>query len=673
MTARAQAYHRPINARALIGHSLEVCSSTVDRCVFLSPLFHSVSAFSLLLDPPGSVLLSFLIFFDPEPATPVWPIASSERGSLIFPAYSTPDLSPPRRLPFVHSIMSVSRAPRASFQPFQCVVCQSRFTRHENLKRHAALHSRSARQSSLPCEYCQATFSRPDLRNRHMKRKHSEHVLPRLYPEEPWTPKPRRQETPRVCTEQRTETPPTPSLDSLWQEADLAHIIADMGKSPQPISENEWFPSAQQITRGRELFFAHVAHFVPFLHQPTFDTSHAPPHFLLGMMCLAYQHGDDPDEINVEDSGSILSLRCFDRTRALMELEGNDLFLLQSHLLLQICAMMYLCGNYSAVGLKIHTTMISLARAGGFMQPLPTSPGQDLESLWEEFIQVESHKRTMFAIHQIDALWYQFLSIPRSISHLEIKLELPCPEELWSAGSAAQWAHRQLVTRQAGSSMQYADAIRVFLSAEVNIPPFDPYGAINVAQFLISSAREISGWSTMTGMVSMERFAALRSSLLALRPFIQPLAGTGPAAALCEATWESAMMELQMWSPSHTGGIVEASIDAVLEKSSDLAPSSEFLCESNIAENVQPHVDWFLRYLDDTQETTPEAPWMILYAYKAFLMAWQLMRGGIAGAMQVVGVHDLQEAVIWAQKVFQRRRKRQLGKLILSCLRRLPE
>ena len=221
--------------------------------------------------------------------------------------------------------------------------------------------------------------------------------------------------------------------------------------------------------------------------------------------------------------------------------------------------------------------------------------------------------------------------------------------------------------------MQYADAIRVFLSAEVNIPPFDPYGAINVAQFLISSAREISGWSTMTGMVSMERFAALRSSLLALRPFIQPLAGTGPAAALCEATWESAMMELQMWSPSHTGGIVEASIDAVLEKSSDLAPSSEFLCESNIAENVQPHVDWFLRYLDDTQETTPEAPWMILYAYKAFLMAWQLMRGGIAGAMQVVGVHDLQEAVIWAQKVFQRRRKRQLGKLILSCLRRLPE
>ena len=64
---------------------------------------------------------------------------------------------------------------RPSFQPFQCQVCQSRFTRHENLKRHAALHARSQHETSLACEFCPATFSRSDLRQRHIKRKHPEH------------------------------------------------------------------------------------------------------------------------------------------------------------------------------------------------------------------------------------------------------------------------------------------------------------------------------------------------------------------------------------------------------------------------------------------------------------------------------------------------------------------
>jgi hypothetical protein len=60
------------------------------------------------------------------------------------------------------------------------------------------------------------------------------------------------------------------------------------------------------------------------------------------------------------------------------------------------------------------------------------------------------------------------------------------------------------------------------------------------------------------------------------------------------------MMELQMWSPSHTGGIVEGSIDAVLSQSTFLGPS-QFLCDTNTAKTMQPHVNWFLRYLEETR------------------------------------------------------------------------
>lgn len=695
-----------------------------------------------------------------------------------------------------------------SYQPFQCLICLVRFTRHENLKRHAALHSRSQGEASLSCEFCQASFSRPDLRYRHMKRKHPEHEQRRTTRPHRDQPSPRQgsdgwsppaggsqpgspqaesqdgllhqrsrnegdleigsriwhtalryaqhqvdydhyAESTHLATNAPTSTgdkgrlsidplthqqsisEPTCSCQIEQDTANLdrnllletpflkpAHHV-DTQLHPQTISpsgsfgtnlasfnvnqeiyesvlsnnlpqlQDSWSPSAQQITRGCNLFFAHVSHFVPFLHQPTFDVTLADPQLVLSILCIAYQYGEDPECGDQVGSGVILSRRCFHRARALITSSEERLdrlthtvMMTQTYLLLQICAMMYLCGDEATYVPKMHSSMISLARAGGMMHPLSIEPTatQDLESLWQEFIKAESHKRTLFAVHQIDTMWYQFLSIPRSISHLEIKHDLPCPEDHWAASSSAEWAHRQLAARHSGPSVQYEDAVRRFLSpnADLNsIPAFDPYGAINITQFLISSTREISGWSTMTGIISMERLGALKSSLVALKPFIRPQADIAKTTneVTCAATWETAMIELQMWSPAHTGGIVEANIDAVLNRSTYLALSYEFLYDTNTARAVQPHIDWFLRYLNTTLEPDSEAPWITLYAYKAFLIAWQLVNMRLPGAMQVVGVQDgdVEQALVWARKVFRRRSRWQLSKLIISCLDSLGE
>jgi Fungal specific transcription factor domain len=455
-----------------------------------------------------------------------------------------------------------------------------------------------------------------------------------------------------------------------------------------PQGQNDWYPSSSQIAQGYDLFFTYVSHFLPIIHQATFDATYVAQHLLLSMLCLAYQHGEDPDCGDRAGSGETLSLRCFHRARALIAADekrvddekldetAHGATMVQTYLLLQIYAMMYSCDNDSAYGLKTHSKMISLARAGGLMQPISIEAAttEDLDSLWRQFIKAESHKRTLFAVHQIDTLWYQFLSIPRSLSHLEIKHDLPCPEDHWIASSSGEWAHRQLVVRHSGPPVRYSDAVRRFISSDADsIPPFDPYGAINITQFLVSSAREISGWSTMTGMLSMERLDPLRSSLLALSPFIraqpEPRA-EATHAALCEATWEIAMIEMQMWSPSHTSGIVEGSIDAALHGMSYLAPSTALLREASIAESIQPHVDWFLRYLDSTPVPDSEAPWTTLYAYKTFIIALQLLRAGVSGSMQVVGVNDgnVKGAVMWARKVFKRRERWKLGKIVMACL-----
>ncbi|KAM5341945.1 hypothetical protein ACJ41O_014976 [Fusarium nematophilum] len=703
--------------------------------------------------------------------------------------------------------------PRTTYQPFQCLVCQSRFTRHENLKRHAALHSKSPNATSLPCDLCPATFSRADLRHRHMKRKHLGHeekrtngrkkqqqrsrdsqsptagscsgsppgvddqaaspslaesqapgwdlgprhsdndvemdggMMPRTIPfsqrHESMSSSHSQNYTANLATSapssieggdghhhSRNITTPFTQTTSMGEPNCISSIVQDVtdlellgapflepntqihpAAIPHsasfttslpaftfdqgipnsllsldlPPAQEEWSPSASQIARGCHLFFTHISPFAPFLHQPTFDASRIASHLLLSMLCLAYQYGEDPDCGDQEGSGVSLSERCFHSARVVIardEERADDLTqnvsMVQAYLLLQIYAMMYLCGNNSAYGLKTHSKMIGLARAGGLAQPISAESAatKDLDSLWRGFINAESLKRTLFAAHQIDTIWYQFLSIPRQLSHLEIKHELPCPEDYWTASSSVEWAHRQLVAGKPGSPVQYPDAVRHFLSSDGDIgaiPAFDPYGAINITHFLVSSAQEISGWCTMTGMLSIERLEPLRSSLHALSPFIcSKSAETGEPthAGLCEATWESAMIEVQIWSPSHTGGIVGGSMDAVLHQLTYLAPSCEFLCESSTAKAIQPHVDWFLRYLDSAVVPDREAPWITLYAYKAFMIAWQLVSGGALGSMQVVGIQDgdARGALAWARSVFGRRQRWQLGKIIMSCL-----
>lgn len=662
---------------------------------------------------------------------------------------------------------SVSTAPdlpgrRPSFQPFQCQICQSRFTRHENLKRHAALHAPSQDEASLTCDFCSATFSRSDLRRRHVKRKHPEHQANRPRKRQALhddrssrvSPPDLRQNLPFVTPEEQgdfdvnrvwetalhydqqqlnsgphhtvalnddlapmmTTTQPSPGVDNVLQritssESDVAlentqsqpsvftSTFDDLGALSQvspsrwsaagsPQMQDDWNVSNTQIARGTDLFFTHLSPTLPFIHQPTFEPDRADKRLLLSMLALGYQYGEDPDYGEQSGSGAKLSLQCFHRARVFLKSDNDDedvdysqsTAIIQACLLLQVYTTMYLCGSASAYGLKLHSRIISLARAHGLMQPFAdeATATTDLDSLWRQFIASEAHKRTCFAVHQIDALWYQVLSVPRSLSHLEIKQELPCPEDQWRATTSGEWAHKQLLLRQAGPTVHYPEAVRRFLSSNTDLctlPRFDPFGTINISQFLISSAREISGWSTITGILSIERVEPLRLSLVALEPFTRsPAGGSDPAlASLSEIAWETAMIELQMWSPTHTGGIIAGSMDAVLQYLTEHAPSCEFLCRSRIKDLVQPHVDWFLRYLDATVMPETEAPWVILYAYQAFVIAWQLVRDGIVGSMQVIGVQDgnTHDALAWARKVFGRRQRWQLGKTVLRCIDQL--
>lgn len=128
----------------------------------------------------------------------------------------------------------------------------------------------------------------------------------------------------------------------------------------------EFTPSASQISRGVELFFCHIATFLPFLHRPTFDPSAAADYLLAAILALGYQYGDDPDSDEVDSSGVNLSLRCFRFSRLLIERRGEDpadstqsLAVVQAYILLQAYSMFYLPG--SSEGLRMHSKVVDVS------------------------------------------------------------------------------------------------------------------------------------------------------------------------------------------------------------------------------------------------------------------------------------------------------------------------
>jgi hypothetical protein len=90
---------------------------------------------------------------------------------------------------------------------------------------------------------------------------------------------------------------------------------------------------------------------------------------------------------------------------------------------------------------------------------------------------------------------------------------------------------------------------------------------------------------------------------------------------------------------------------------------------------LHDHLDWFLVYLDTTEDTGQEPPFVTVYAFKAFLIAWQLLRGDIPDAMTAVRVSDgdVEGGLEWAEEMFLRREKWTVGQLILQNLRSLGQ
>lgn len=116
---------------------------------------------------------------------------------------------------------------------------------------------------------------------------------------------------------------------------------------------------------------------------------------------------------------------------------------------------------------------------------------------------------TCYALYHVDAMLYHVLSNPRALSHLELRHDMPAANSVWEQETATAWAHRSLLG-QGDKTARYTTAVRDCLS-DAPVPEtfasMDAYALSLVVSFILSSTRENSGWSTMSGQVCFERAA----------------------------------------------------------------------------------------------------------------------------------------------------------------------
>ena len=145
------------------------------------------------------------------------------------------------------------------------------------------------------------------------------------------------------------------------------------------------------------------------------------------------------------------------------------------------------CGDKLACEIAMNhcAALVSLARAAGLTRPSQQHSEMDVNmgdlefsnadwniktesddhAEWCTWATAEERKRTLYAVHLLSSLLVAAHNMQPSLMNNEIRLDLPCDEDLWAADSAALWQARGGTAAAAKSSVSFSNALNHLLSA----------------------------------------------------------------------------------------------------------------------------------------------------------------------------------------------------------------
>lgn len=286
------------------------------------------------------------------------------------------------------------------------------------------------------------------------------------------------------------------------------------------------FPSTHELQRYVAAYIKYFHPHLPFLHIPSLNfesPDYTTPirlvsgHSQLGHATVAgggsclilaiaaigalYEHEVSQSKDLFECAKRLISSYLEERRKANLtktqfaprhsaEREDTPLWLVQAMLLNVIYG--HNCGDKTAAELASNhcAALVSLARgaelarpAQGFSGGSPNNHGADVpmggvpnsswnslinevdDSDWLEWKMMEERKRTLYAVFILSSMLVTAYNHPPALTNSEIRLNLPCDEELWAADSAQTWRNLGGASTVEANAATFADSLTHLLMA----------------------------------------------------------------------------------------------------------------------------------------------------------------------------------------------------------------
>ena len=280
------------------------------------------------------------------------------------------------------------------------------------------------------------------------------------------------------------------------------------------------FPSTHDLQRYITAYIRYFHPHLPFLHIPTLNfespdyttpvrlvpgqSQYAQPMVAGGGSCLIlsmaaigalYEHESAHSKDLFECAKRLISSYLEERRKANMtktqfaprhssEREDTPLWLVQAMLLNVIYG--HNCGDKTAAELASNhcAALVSLARGAELARPgqgyagttstgfntnmhptgMPNNGWNSMvndpdDSDWFEWKNAEERKRTLYAVFILSSMLVTAYNHPPALTNSEIRLSLPCSEELWAADSSQTWRNFGGLAEATTNSITFAESL----------------------------------------------------------------------------------------------------------------------------------------------------------------------------------------------------------------------
>lgn len=201
-------------------------------------------------------------------------------------------------------------------------------------------------------------------------------------------------------------------------------------------------PSCLAMERYITAFFDSFLVHGPCIHVPTFQAEHAQPSLILAMAALgAHYHEEKDVAMQLYRAARLSILNQMEKTS--FTSKGRPTWILQSQLFTMAFGVWG--GDFDAVqeSLAFQSNLGHIVRYVSQPGACWVDDTQDPSLSWEDWIELESAKRTKFVIYTFFNDLTVGYNVPPVIANSEVDMDLPCDESTWAAASAMSWSTRR--------------------------------------------------------------------------------------------------------------------------------------------------------------------------------------------------------------------------------------